>query len=195
MIKIVAVAFCCFCASVSAESCTTDPDCDKLWPRATCRNGRCICPENTIRRKSESYGWVCVSLFDASTGMIGSPFTCPLPEGGGHLVAQVKDGQTLCNPKKKDSCPKNYECIITVGQISGQSNTGVCCPRRENSAKDLLLEETCRQKPSISPEGWIVRWYFNGAQCKQFNWNPEKNSTSANNFTTKKHCESYCKFA
>ncbi|VDD88147.1 unnamed protein product [Enterobius vermicularis] len=172
-----------FVAIVVVHSCKEDSECECHWPRAFCRNGRCVCPKNTIRRKSDSYNWVCVSLLDAASGMIGSPFSCPLPEGAGHMVAQIQDGQTLCNPRKKDTCPKHYECIITVGAISGQANAGVCCPRRE---------EACRQEPIISSDGWLIRWYFDGNDCKMFNWNPEKNTTTANNFTTKQHCESYC---
>lgn len=29
--------------------CYGDNDCDALWPKATCRNGRCVCPPDTIR--------------------------------------------------------------------------------------------------------------------------------------------------
>ena len=56
---------------------------------------------------------------------------------------------------------------------------------------DNVLEEACKQKPSISAEGRIIRWYFDGSGCHSFNWNPDRNTT-ANNFTTKQHCESYC---
>uniref|UniRef100_A0A915BJR7 BPTI/Kunitz inhibitor domain-containing protein n=1 Tax=Parascaris univalens TaxID=6257 RepID=A0A915BJR7_PARUN len=161
--------------------CYGDNDCDALWPKATCRNGRCVCPPDTIRRKSDSYDWVCLSLIDASTGMLGPPVTCPLPEGAGYRTVLVRDGSVFCQSKKKHSCPFGYECIKSISLINSQGD-GVCCPRRET---------VCHQKVSESADGWVLRWYFNGDSCAPFKWNPEKNTT-ANNFSTKKHCETYC---
>ncbi|MCP9258974.1 Serine protease inhibitor [Dirofilaria immitis] len=60
-----------------AKECKTD-ECEKRWPGAICRGGRCACPQDSIRRKSDSNGWICLSLVDASTGMLGPPYTCPL---------------------------------------------------------------------------------------------------------------------
>lgn len=81
------------------------------------------------RRKSDSYDWVCLSLIDASTGMLGPPVTCPLPEGAGYRTVLVRDGSVFCQSKKKHSCPIGYECIKSISLINSQGD-GVCCPRR-----------------------------------------------------------------
>ncbi|VDN52402.1 unnamed protein product [Dracunculus medinensis] len=156
--------------------CNSDEECEIIWPRATCRNRRCVCPENSIRKRSHSYGWVCLSLLDASTGMLGPPLTCPLPEGAGFRTIFNKDSAFLCQSKQKNHCQKGYECIQGIGYSTNQGD-GVCCPTRENA---------CRQICNKSNDGWILRWYFDGIECRSFLWNPEKNST-ANNFTTKTH--------
>ncbi|VDK27557.1 unnamed protein product [Gongylonema pulchrum] len=134
------------------------------------------------RRRSDSNGWVCVSLKDASTGMLGPPFTCPLPDGAGYRAVLYKDGEPLfCQTRKKGSCPKGYECIQSIG-LSTEKGNGVCCPRRETA---------CGQEVCESPDGWLLRWYFNGETCEAFHWNPELQAT-ANNFITKAHCQNYC---
>ncbi|KHN81939.1 Uncharacterized protein ZC84.1 [Toxocara canis] len=113
--------------------------------------------------------------------MLGPPVTCPLPEGAGYRTVLNREGAVFCHSKLKGSCPDDYECIKSVGLVNPQGD-GVCCPRRETA---------CRQNVSESADGWLLRWYFTGDSCAPFKWNPEKNST-ANNFTTKEHCESYC---
>ncbi|VDM99442.1 unnamed protein product [Thelazia callipaeda] len=169
--------------ATAGKDCKTDNDCEKRWPGATCRNGRCSCPLDSIRRKSESYGWICLSLIDASTGMLGPPITCPLPFGTGyHSILNLNNTPVFCATVRKESCPKGYECIRSIGLSISQADNGVCCPRREI---------VCQQPACESPDGWLLRWFFDGETCRPFRWNPEVQA-NANNFLTKTHCHSYC---
>ncbi|KAM3724102.1 Kunitz-type protein [Dirofilaria immitis] len=164
-----------------AKECKTD-ECEKRWPGAICRGGRCACPQDSIRRKSDSNGWICLSLVDASTGMLGPPYTCPLPDGAGYRsILYSNDGPVFCHTSNEDSCPNGYECIQSIG-FSDSKQNGVCCPRKETA---------CLQPVCESQNGWHIRWYFNGETCKSFRWNPEVEAT-ANNFVTREHCLSYC---
>lgn len=47
------------------KECESDEECSIKWPRATCRRAKCHCPANSIRRASQSRGWVCLSLIDS----------------------------------------------------------------------------------------------------------------------------------
>uniref|UniRef100_A0A0R3RLU2 BPTI/Kunitz inhibitor domain-containing protein n=1 Tax=Elaeophora elaphi TaxID=1147741 RepID=A0A0R3RLU2_9BILA len=163
-----------------ARECKND-ECEERWPGAICRSGRCACPKDSIRRKSDSNGWICLSLIDASTGMLGPPFTCPLPNGVGYRSILYQNNEPVFCHTVEDNCPKGYECIQSIGLTTKTAN-GVCCPRKETA---------CLQPVCQSEDGWLIRWYFNGETCESFRWNPEV-ETSANNFVTKEHCLSYC---
>ncbi|VIO90788.1 Kunitz/Bovine pancreatic trypsin inhibitor domain containing protein [Brugia malayi] len=166
-----------------AKECKND-ECENRWPGAICRNGRCACPQDSIRRKSDSNGWICLSLIDASTGMLGPPFTCPLPSGTGYRSILYRNNEPVfCQTLEENNCPEGYECIQSIG-LSTAAGNGVCCPRKETAC----LQPVCQSK-----DGWLIRWYFNGETCESFRWNPEV-ETSANNFVTKQHCLSYCAF-
>ncbi|VDM93241.1 unnamed protein product [Litomosoides sigmodontis] len=159
-----------------AKECKND-ECEKRWPGAVCRNGRCACPQDSIRRNSDSNGWICLSLIDASTGMLGPPFTCPLPNGAGYRTVLYRNNEPVfCHSKtfEEINCPDGYECIQSVDFSAETGNETAC------------LQPVCE-----SQDGWLIRWYFNGETCESFRWNPEV-ETSANNFVTKEHCLSYC---
>uniref|UniRef100_A0A7E4WBH1 BPTI/Kunitz inhibitor domain-containing protein n=1 Tax=Panagrellus redivivus TaxID=6233 RepID=A0A7E4WBH1_PANRE len=179
---IAAILVCSLAARV--KECQKEEDCTRRWPQSTCRNGRCACLENYIRRKSDSRGWICLSLLDASTSMIGPPLSCPLPDGAGFrvLLKDENSAAIYCDSVKKP-CPKHYECIQIIGQFSPEWN-GVCCPRQEVSCSpDDGVE--------LDIDGWLPRWFFNGKKCQQFQWNPFL-AHSPNTYVTKEHCESYC---
>ncbi|ETN71182.1 Kunitz/Bovine pancreatic trypsin inhibitor domain protein [Necator americanus] len=167
-----------------AKKCSTNSDCEVIWPGSTCQRSRCRCPENYVRRKSPSREWVCLAVNDAATGQVGPPLTCPLPDGAGYQVVLRNDllaqrNPVLCSPSTND-CMTGYECIQGLAAIGGMD--GVCCP-------DQIT--TCAHPIFDHESGTLERWGFDGVKCKKFKWDPEKPS-SANNFKTREQCESYC---
>ncbi|KAF1760142.1 hypothetical protein GCK72_008388 [Caenorhabditis remanei] len=169
-------------STVFCEKCESNEECDVKWPDAICVRGRCRCPENTIRKKSPSREWVCLATNDA-TGNSGPPLTCPTPEGAGYQVMYRKDGEPVkCSSKKKpDTCPDGYECIQGLSILGALD--GVCCPDRAKTCTHPIFDHP--------DDGYLSRWGFDGAQCIEFKWNPERPS-SANNFKSRAHCEDYC---
>ncbi|KAE9412155.1 hypothetical protein Angca_005499, partial [Angiostrongylus cantonensis] len=123
----------------------------------------------------------------AATSQVGPPLTCPLPDGAGYQV--VLRSSSLQHPEasapvfcssKTDDCMTGYECIEGLSLV-GESD-GVCCPDQTT---------TCAQPIFDHESGTLNRWGFNGTECVEFQWDPEKPS-SANNFKTQMLCESYC---
>ncbi|KAK0416286.1 hypothetical protein QR680_012398 [Steinernema hermaphroditum] len=168
-------------AAAGAE-CLESRECHERWPDAFCRQGRCVCSGNSIWRKSDSRGWLCLSIVDASTGMLGPPVSCPIPEGTGFKMI-LKNGTStvFCDSRVFGSCPDGYECIRSIGLVTPEGD-GVCCPNQR------LI---CRARTEPDEDGWITRWRFDGAECTQFKWNPQK-STALNVFRRKDQCRSYC---
>ncbi|KAI6235130.1 BPTI/Kunitz inhibitor domain-containing protein [Aphelenchoides besseyi] len=167
------------------EECDSDRECAVQWPESTCRNSRCICPPNFVRRASLSRGWICLSLQDAATGQLGPPLTCPLPSGAGYrLILKNENGTVVfCHSKHNpDVCGVDHECIRAIGTFSADWD-GVCCPRKELSCNSSSI--------NVEQVGWIDRWYFDGKECVKFKWNPEETS-SANTFLNRQHCQTYC---
>ncbi|CAD6197424.1 unnamed protein product [Caenorhabditis auriculariae] len=163
------------------QKCSSQEECDSKWPQAECIRGRCRCPPNTLRKPSETRGWVCLSVVDAVSGQSGPPLTCPTPEGAGYQVIYRESGElAMCSTKKKGGCPPGYECIQGLS-ILGPLD-GVCCPDRENSCSQPIFDHE---------DGNLARWGFDGQKCVLFKWNPERPS-SANNFKTKLNCEYNC---
>lgn len=141
------------------KECENDAECEVRWPQSFCRKGTCKCKPNYVRQKSESRGWVCLSVLDASRSFslrlwgktkvyvligcflanseLGPPLTCPLPDGAGFRVI-YKDpngASVFCQLKEHDGadklppCPDGYECIHSIGFLSGDWD-GVCCPKQ-----------------------------------------------------------------
>ncbi|KAI6201709.1 BPTI/Kunitz inhibitor domain-containing protein [Aphelenchoides besseyi] len=124
-----------------AEECDSDRECAVQWPESTCRNGRCTCPPNFVRRASLSRGWVCLSLQDAVTGQLGPPLTCPLPSGAGYRLILKNENGTVafCHSKHNpDVCGVDHECIRAIGTFSADWD-GVCCPRKELSCNSSSI--------------------------------------------------------
>ncbi|WKY00632.1 hypothetical protein Q1695_015005 [Nippostrongylus brasiliensis] len=177
----------CLSARPQAKKCSTNGDCEEIWPGSTCQRARCRCPENYVRRKSPSREWVCLAVNDAATGEVGPPLTCPLPDGAGYQVILrgkrvnqlMMSPPVLCSSKTND-CDTGYECIQGLSSVDGQD--GACCP-------DQIT--TCAHPIFDHDSGTLQRWGFDGTACVSFKWDPEKPS-SANNFKTKAQCESYC---
>lgn len=48
-----------------AAECLDSEECQKLWPNASCKRGRCHCGSDFVRRKVKSFEWVCLALTDA----------------------------------------------------------------------------------------------------------------------------------
>ncbi|KHJ79587.1 Kunitz/Bovine pancreatic trypsin inhibitor domain protein [Oesophagostomum dentatum] len=166
--------------AVQAKKCASDLDCEVIWPGSTCQRSRCRCPENYVRRKSPSRDWVCLAVNDAATGQSGPILTCPLPDGAGYQVV-LRQGPpdkwsqsdiVFCS-SKRDDCKTGYECIQGLAAVDGLDVT------------------TCAHPIFDHESGKLTRWGFDGANCVEFKWDPEKPS-SANNFKTKLQCESYC---
>ncbi|CAJ0941360.1 unnamed protein product, partial [Mesorhabditis belari] len=174
--------FDCFLAFFALE-CGVSEECNNRWPGAFCLRGRCKCPVDTVRKTSDSRGWICLAVNDAVTGDIGSPLTCPLPIGAGYNVVR-RNGSVpiLCSSRVKTEkrCPIGYECIS--GHGVGPPLDGACCPNQETS---------CQQPVFDHESGPLSRWGWDGESCVQFRWDPQRPST-ANNFLTRGHCESYC---
>uniref|UniRef100_A0A1I7ZCS2 BPTI/Kunitz inhibitor domain-containing protein n=1 Tax=Steinernema glaseri TaxID=37863 RepID=A0A1I7ZCS2_9BILA len=168
--------------SARSLECLESRECAERWPDAFCRQGRCVCSGNSIRRKSDSRGWVCLSIVDASTGMLGPPVSCPIPEGAGFRMI-LRNGTTtvFCDSRVVRSCPVGYECIRSIGIVTPEGD-GVCCPNQRL---------TCEARTEPDEDGWIPRWRFDGSECTPFMWNPQK-SRSMNVFRTKEQCYSYC---
>ncbi|PIO66921.1 hypothetical protein TELCIR_11349, partial [Teladorsagia circumcincta] len=159
--------------------CTSNQDCEVIWPGSTCQRSRCRCPENYVRRKSPSREWVCLAVNDAATGQVGPPLTCPLPDGAGYQVIlrgsstnNLLSPPILCSSKTND-CDTGYECI--QGLSAAGNLDGACCP-------DPIT--TCAHPIFDHESGTLERWGFDGSECVRFKWDPERPS-SANNFKTK----------
>ncbi|CAD5229645.1 unnamed protein product [Bursaphelenchus okinawaensis] len=165
---------------VAGKECDGDADCQTFWPQAVCARGRCRCGKDFLRRKSASFGWVCLSLNDAVTGSLGAQETCPFPAGAGHLVALKDENKNIvmCDENNGTSCGDKYECI---GGIS--AGGGTCCPRKEASCDPSLVR--------TDDGGWLERWYFDGTTCSAFDWNPET-TQSPNTFASKQQCDAVC---
>ncbi|EYC05574.1 hypothetical protein Y032_0081g1454 [Ancylostoma ceylanicum] len=127
------ITTCLALAKPQAKKCTSNLECEEIWPGSTCQRSRCRCPENYVRRRSPSREWVCLAVNDAATGQVGPPFTCPLPDGAGYQVVLrnappdhlAQSVPVLCSSKTND-CETGYECIQGLSAIDGLD--GVCCP-------------------------------------------------------------------
>ncbi|CAI4232406.1 unnamed protein product [Auanema sp. JU1783] len=166
---------------IASQKCGSDDECSRHWPQATCTRGRCRCPIDTVRKKSPSREWVCLSVKDAATGESGPPLTCPLPEGAGYqVILRNESAPVQCSTRVENSCPAGYECIQGLSTFG--SLDGICCPDPDTTCSHAIFD---------NDEGTIDRWGFDGKQCVLFKWHPDRPS-SPNNFRTKIHCEDYC---
>ncbi|CAD5234161.1 unnamed protein product [Bursaphelenchus xylophilus] len=181
MCKILLFTFILIHSLATGKECEENQDCQTFWPKAVCSRGRCRCGKDFLRRKSESFGWVCLSLNDAVSGSLGAQQTCPFPAGAGYLVAEKgANGQLIVcdDTDSSGSCGKNFECI---GGIS--AGGGLCCPRKEFTCDPSSVK--------VDDGGWLDRWYFDGKQCVSYEWNPES-TESPNTFTSREQCQSIC---